>query len=117
MMNVAYKIALGSTFERHKLGAVIIKGGSVISTGYNSIRHTREIGKSTLHAEEAAIIKLLKSRRQHLLVGAELYVCRTRPNGTCGLSRPCARCMSLIKAVGIKRVFYTTDEGTESIRI
>jgi len=116
-MNVAYKIAENSTFDRHRLGAVIIKGGSVISTGYNSIRYTREIGKSTLHAEEAAIIKLLKSRRQHLLVGSELYVTRVRPNGSCGLSLPCDRCMSLITSVGIKRVYYTTDEGTESIRI
>ncbi|HET8686275.1 MAG TPA: deaminase, partial [Methanosarcina sp.] len=101
----------------HKLGAVLCKGGAFLAAGYNSIRYTKELGYHTLHAEESAILKLLKSNRQHLLVGAELYVTRVRPNGTCGLSRPCSRCMSLIKAVGIKRIHYTTDNGTETIKL
>ncbi|HET8688883.1 MAG TPA: deaminase [Methanosarcina sp.] len=116
MFSAAYKIAKDSTFDRHKLGAIITRGHRVLSVGYNSIRYTKELGYGTLHAEEAAILKLMKSRRQHLLVGAELYVTRVRPNGSCGLSRPCDRCMSLIKAVGIKKVHYTTDEGTETIK-
>lgn len=117
MFSAAYKIAKDSTFERHKLGAVLCRGGRILAVGFNSIRYTKELGHGTLHAEESVILKLLKSRRQHLLVGAELYVTRVRPNGTCGLSRPCDRCMSLIKAVGIKKVHYTTDNGTETINV
>ena len=114
MMKSACKIARVSPFDRHKLGAVIVRGSRVLSAGYNSIRYTKELGYGTLHAEEAAILKLLKSRRQHLLVGADIYVSRVRPNGSIGLARPCDRCMELIKSVGIHRVFYTTNEqGTE----
>ena len=118
MIHVAYKNAIKSEFSRHRLGAVIVRGGRVISTGFNSLRYTKELKHHTLHAEEAAILNLLKSRRQHLLIGSELYVCRVRPNGTTGLSRPCARCMELIHSVGISRVFYTTNENTvESLKL
>lgn len=114
MMKVACKTAECSTFNRHRLGAVIVRGHRVMSVGSNSIRYSKEIGKSTLHAEEAAIIKMLKSSRQHQLIGADLYVSRVRPNGSIGLAKPCDRCMDLIQSVGISRVFYTTNEqGTE----
>jgi deoxycytidylate deaminase len=117
LIKIACKTAEKSTFERHRLGAVIVRGHRVMSTGSNSIRYSKEIGKSTLHAEEAAIIQMLKSNRQHLLVGSELYVSRVRPNGTVGLAKPCSRCMDLILSVGISRVHYTTnDKTTETIR-
>ena len=32
-------------------------------------------------------------------------------DGSLGNSRPCHNCMDMIKAVGIKRIFYSTDEG------
>lgn len=118
MIRLACKTALKSTFERHRLGAVITKGGSVISTGYNEIRYTREYRQHTLHAEASAILKVLKSRRLDLLANAEIYVSRVRPNGSIGLSKPCSNCMDLIKSVGISRIHYTTDYGTiETIKV
>jgi deoxycytidylate deaminase len=117
MMKVACKTAIKSTFDRHRLGAVVVRGHRVLSTGSNSLRYSKQIGKSTLHAEEAAIIKLLQDRRQHQLIGADLYVSRVRPNGSIGLAKPCDRCMDLIRSVGISRIFYTTNEqGTEEIK-
>lgn len=103
---------------KHRLGAVIVKGGRVLSTGYNEIRYSRFIQATTVHAEEAAIIKLLDKKALSQLVSSELYVSRTCPSGNSGLARPCSRCMDLIKSVGIKRVHYTTDNGiTESIKL
>lgn len=114
MMKVACKTAIKSTFDRHRLGAVIVRGHRVLATGHNGLRYSKQIGKSTLHAEEAAIVKMLQSSRQHQLIGADLYVSRVRPNGSIGLAKPCDRCMDLIKSVGISRIFYTTNEqGTE----
>jgi len=111
MMRLARLSAEKSPFLRYKLGAVIVKGGRELSTGYNEIRYTKELRNSTLHAEEAAIVKLLKARRQNELVGSDLFVTRIRSNGTSGCSRPCARCSSLIRSVGIRRVFFTTEMG------
>lgn len=108
---MAEKIALLSPFVQHRLGAVVVKGGRVLSTGYNEVRYTKELGNPTLHAEQAAILKLLKQRRLTDLVGATLYVTRFTRGGRIGCSRPCGDCEALIRSVGIKEIFYTTDVG------
>lgn len=118
MMRLANKQAKQALFERHRHGAVVVKGGRVLSTGFNEIRYTKELRRPTLHAEEAAILKLLKQRRMNDLIGSEIYVSRVKPNGSCGLSKPCANCLNLIRSVGIKRVYYTTDhERDESMSL
>lgn len=112
---IAEKQAKKSPFNRHKLGAVIVKGNRVLSTGYNEIRFSKYTGTNTVHAEESAIIKLLKARRLHDLVGSTLYVTRFTPGGAIALSKPCERCIRLIRSVGISTVLHTTDEGVEKI--
>jgi len=111
---MSQKLAKQSKFPQHKLGAVIVKGNRILSTGINSLRSSRIIGKPTLHAEAAAVLKLLKEGRQGDLVGADLYVSRYTRGGNVGLARPCVDCWNLLSAVGIKRVFYTTDSGVMS---
>jgi deoxycytidylate deaminase len=111
VIRIASREARKSPFQRHKLGAVIVKGGRVLSTGYNEVRYTRELRNATLHAEEAAILKLLKAKRLADLAGAELFVSRVKPSGNTGLSRCCDRCLSLIRSVGIDTVHYTNDDG------
>lgn len=107
-----------ATGVKHKLGAVIVKGGRVLSTGYNEIRYSRFVKHTTVHAEESAIVKLLSRRDLGALQGSDIFVSRTTPGGYSGLARPCSRCMGLIQSVGIKKVHYTTDNGiTESIKL
>lgn len=96
----------------HKLGAVITKGGRVLSTGYNEIRYAKYTGHGTVHAEEMAIMRLLRNNGMGALSGATIYVMRHLRSGGTGLARPCSRCMGLIQSVGIKRIHYTTNEGT-----
>lgn len=112
MIRLANKEAKKSNFYRHRLGAVIVKGNRVLSVGHNDIRYTKEFRNPTLHAEEAAILKLLKAKRGSELIGSDIFVSRVRPNGLPGLSRPCIRCSKLISAVGITSIHYTTNEGT-----
>jgi deoxycytidylate deaminase len=112
MIRIASKQARKSTFERHKLGAVIVKGNRVLSTGYNEIRWSSKLRKSNIHAEEAAIVKLLKENRLEDLNGSSIYISRVCPSGRLGLSRPCCDCTRLILSVGISKVVYTTDQGT-----
>lgn len=109
---IANKQAKKSPHHQHRLGAVIVKGGRVLSTGYNSIRYTKELKEPSLHAEGAAILKLLKEGRLHDLAGAELFVSRFTKGGSIGMARPCSNCHSLLASVGIKHVHYTTDLGT-----
>lgn len=86
---------------QHRLGAVLIKGGRVIAKGYNSYVNCR-------HAEIACLSKTWKSERD----GAVLYVVRRRRDQKFGMSKPCPNCEAFIRDSGIKKVFYTTNEGT-----
>ena len=110
-MRVASKQAKKSHHKQHKLGAVIVKGGRILATGYNSLRPARELKTETLHAEAAAVLKLLKARRLSDLSGAEIYVTRFTRGGRVGLACPCSNCRDLLTSVGVKRVYYTTDSG------
>ena len=43
---------------------------------------------------------------------AKLYVYReTKKTHKLAMSRPCNACMAQIKAMGIRRIYYTTDDG------
>lgn len=115
---IASKQALKSGFRQHRMGAVIVKGSRIMSTGYNALRPSSVTKTPTLHAEAAAILKLLKEKRLSDLSGAELYVTRFTPTGRVGLSRPCMACRNLCASVGIRKVHYTTNDGTtETLRI
>lgn len=107
----AFETAEHSPFLQHRVGAVVVKKGRVLSTGYNEIRWNQRLRKENIHAEESAIVKLLQARRLSSLHGADIYVSRITPGGRSGIAKPCPTCQNLIKAVGIRRIFYTTDGG------
>lgn len=108
---IAEQQALKSTFEKHRLGATIVKGNRILSTGYNEIRYSGITKFSTVHAEEAAILKLLKRRKIEDLIGAEIYVTRFTKAGRVACSYPCSRCNALIRSVGISRIHYIGLDG------
>jgi|SRR6266850_6942409 len=118
MIRIASKQARKSPFVRHRLGAVIVKGNRVLSSGYNEIRYDSWLKKSNRHAEEAAIVRLLKENRLSDLNGSTIYVSRVCPSGRLGLAKPCKSCDQLIRSVGISQVVYSTDfEGTEKYSV
>ena len=42
---------------------------------------------------------------------SKLYIYRKRNDKPYGMSRPCPSCMAAIKDLGIKHIYYTTNEG------
>lgn len=94
-------------------GAVVVRGGRVLGTGCNRSRNHPSIvspehikTKCSIHAEESAI-----KDANYDVRGAILYVARINKNGEDRDSKPCPRCLNLIKESGIKRVIYTTNSG------
>lgn len=103
--------------QRH--GAVVVKGGSVISVGFNRyandprlfpVGHFRgdklphqERNGISLHAEVAALRKLTTEQVR----GATVYVARVTPSGKIGTSEPCTACAHELKRVGVKKVIFT----------
>jgi deoxycytidylate deaminase len=91
-----------------KHGAVIVRGGSVISVGINKNRNHPSIVSNehikihcSVHAEIDALRKVKSAK------GAIIYVARVNKKGQDRLSRPCARCSKAIEQAGIKKVVYT----------
>lgn len=91
-----------------KHGAVIVKGGSVISIGINKNRNHPTVVSSehikthcSVHAEIDALRKVKSAK------GATIYVARSNKRGQDRLSRPCDRCHDAIREAGIRKVVYT----------
>jgi deoxycytidylate deaminase len=108
---LAAREAMKSSFKQHRLGAVIVKGSRVLSTGFNKYGYDSFSRKPTMHAEASAVLKLLKQRRLADLAGAEIYVTRYTKGGRVGLARPCADCLQLLRSSGISKIHYTTNTG------
>lgn len=105
-MGIAHQAATRSTCLRKKVGAVIVRDKTVLSTGYNgSIRglpHCEDVGcimenghcVATVHAEANAIIQAAKNGVS--LDGGELYT----------TASPCWGCFKLIANAGIHRIYF-----------
>ena len=102
-LEIAYIISKRSRDKLYKVGAVIAKGNTILSYGWNGTPHgmnnaTRDAKGNTkwelVHAETNAIAKLSASTSSSL--GATLYLTHS----------PCKDCTKLILQSGIKRVVY-----------
>lgn len=117
----AKAVAELSDYPRHKLGCVVVKGHKIISSGCNSKSRCHRVqaqldiarfgpgSPGKLHAEVDALLPLIKNGTD--LSHTTLYVYRQHKDGTLACARPCSSCQQLIKKMGIKRVFYTTEDG------
>lgn len=110
-LSVARYFATKST-ARNTHGAVVVKGGRVLGTGFNRNRNHPKIVSPehiktdcSFHAEEIAIRESGEN-----LKGAIIYVARVNRQGKDRDSKPCPRCISLIEEVGIKRIIYTSEK-------
>lgn len=114
-INLAIQQAYQSIMP-NRLGAVLVHKKTVLGAGYNRSDHPiLYTGKVPalhpnmgMHAEVAAIHGL----EYKITKGAILYVVRLRKNNTIALSKPCSSCQWYIGNVGIKRVIYSTDDGS-----
>jgi deoxycytidylate deaminase len=111
-MRLAIKQAQWAPHDKWRVGAVLVRGGSVISTGYNRYRnHPAQVNLEGIsyHAEEACI---MKAGDPH---GATIYVARITKSGLLGMAKPCVRCQELLLSNGVRAVVYTTP--TEIIKL
>lgn len=113
LLAVAVNEATKST-HRHRLGAVVFKRKHIISKAHNrSYRYCSRLDpkftsfRTSLHAEVGSI---LAAKRD--LKNTSLLVVRINPQGLLKLAKPCQKCLTFIQYVGIKKVYYSTEEGT-----
>jgi deoxycytidylate deaminase len=100
---------------RRMHGAVVVKSGRVLGTGFNKDRNnpyyvSPEHIKThcSVHAEVDAIRDAGWNVK-----GAVLYVARVNARGEDRNSKPCIRCEAVIQESQIKKVIYTIGEDNE----
>lgn len=105
----------------YRLAAAIVSKGKIVSWGQSSYKtspfqkkYAADEHKLFLHAEVAAIKKALRSVSVDDLKHTTMYVCRMKNDGW-GNSKPCIGCQRAIAEFGIKKVWYTTEKGLESL--
>ncbi len=110
MMNfieMARAEASASTFKRARLGAVVLDRGMVAGRGRNSTDVHPAIvryGHYAVHAECAAMLDAAR--------GDTIVVVRVSAAGNLTCAKPCHKCLAFAADYGIKRIIYTTWDGT-----
>ena len=113
---LARNMAHNSPYGKLRHGALLVRGGSVMNTSFNKDKFNsfgsrfreQDRGPATLHAEIGCVLGQSRSTTS----GADVYVCRINKKGEFRYSKPCAMCHQALRHVGVKRVYYTTNEGT-----
>ena len=116
LFGAAKNIAHESPYGKIRHGALLVKGGSVRNSSCNKENYSSfgkrfrspARGHATVHAELGAILGLPRS----VTTGADVYVCRINREGEFRNSKPCSMCHEALKHVGVKRVYYTTNDNT-----
>jgi tRNA(Arg) A34 adenosine deaminase TadA len=112
LVEQAIRVAETSQHKKWKLGAVMTRGSTFLSSAPNKFRNHPWINHlhATRHAEMEAIRKCLNGTR-----GATIYVARVDQFGRSRLARPCSHCMKELYLAGVREVVYTTDDGSYRI--
>ena len=103
-MDIAERFAQVSECQRLKVGAIIVKNGSILAHGWNGTpsgfrTNVCELEDGTtspfvLHAEQNVLVKMAKSTES--IEGAELFCTHS----------PCPECTKLLAQSGVKKVYY-----------
>ena len=115
-MNIAHEVASRATCDRKHVGAVIVRGKTILSTGYNgSIRglpHCNDAGHEmendhcvrTIHAEANAIVQA--ARNGINIDNSEIFISAS----------PCYNCFKMIANAGLQKIYYAEFYRDERIK-
>lgn len=113
-MRLALHQARLAPHPRWRVGAALVRGGSLYGVSTNRYRNDPRTGPYSgvsWHAEEMLL------RQCGDAEGATLYVARVTKSGLVGLAKPCDRCTEMIIDAGLKRVVWTTPHGLDSCSV
>ena len=114
MMTKARKIASKSDHKYHRHSTLILKGGALISSGFNH---------GWVHSEIDAISNMPLSKRRSFdawyekVNGSTFINTMITKAGNYGESRPCNRCWNILKAYEIGKVIYFDGDDWVSERV
>lgn len=108
-----------STYERVRIGAVIVDKNYEVSKGANlstshpmQYHYNRLTGrKAPAHNLHAEMHTLVKAKDYENLENCEIFIARYDRKGRLAMCRPCIACERALKKAGITRITYTTSRG------
>jgi len=115
-MNIAQVVASRATWARKKVGAVIVREKTILSTGYNGslsgLPHCDDNGHEiendhcirTIHAEANAIVQA--ACNGVAINKSEIYI----------TASPCYTCFKMIANAGIKKIYFGEFYRDERIK-
>ena len=106
--NIAIETAKQST-EKHRVGCIIFDRKNYVSA-HNRTFSVKVANKSTPYSEHAEATTI--NRAIHSKINIErstLIVVRLNTKNNLMLAKPCFACTSLIKSVGIPKIYYSND--------
>ncbi len=113
-MNIAVDVSKRSTCTRHKIGAIVVTGDEIKSSGYNGnprgLPHCAEIGCIRDLEKIASGQRMEVCTGVHAEMNALLQAGKGANGGTLySTIVPCNTCAKMIINAGIKRVVYLED--------
>lgn len=110
-LSLASSLAFDNSKCRRKHAAVIVKGGSVLSTGFNKDKnHPTIVSEEHIKTHCSTHAEIDALNRVGSADGATMYIARVSRSGATRNSRPCTRCYEAITRAGIKKIIYTIEE-------
>lgn len=104
------KIAIESIVY-YKHAAALMSGDTIYSSGANKfvkeIKMNDQTYYKTMHAEITVFEKLPKKKVR----GMDILVIRINKNLALRNSRPCNQCIDKLSKLGIRKVYYSNEEG------
>jgi tRNA(Arg) A34 adenosine deaminase TadA len=113
--DLATRVAQNAAQNGYRHGAILVRGNAVLNASHNKNAYTRfgerfrrrDKGDATHHAELGCILGLDRSVTR----GADVYVVRVGRSGNLLLSKPCDMCEAALRHVGVRRVYYSLNDG------
>lgn len=102
------KLLADQSSMKHKHACAIIQNGKLCGVGINKYLSVQN-SKICLHSEINAMAKV------KTLKGKDLLVIRLSTTNSLRMSKPCSGCIKKIKACGINKVYYSTNEQTIAV--
>lgn len=109
LLQIAKKTAIDSFATQFKFGVVLANKSNILSSGTNNPGKTHPKSLTTGQLHHAEFSAIINARTN--LSGADMYIWRSGKGQKPLLARPCNCCMNLIRKTGIKRIFYSTENG------
>lgn len=112
VLKLALEEAYASAYYPYRIGAVVFRGRRILGSGHNAIRASSLHPKyqrwpESLHAEQAALLGLDWGK----LKGASVCVVRINMNGNLSMAYPCEMCLTMLRYVGIRKLYYSSRDG------